>query len=179
MPRNAIASRRYATALFELVHGEGDGKLGEVLAELHALEASVQKDQLIDRFLSNPVLSREEKLESLHDLEKVLPNTYRFIVVLVEAGRFDLISDIVQTFEKMCEEATGELSVTVETARSLPENVMNDIQRLLEERWSKQIKMKVQVNPEIIGGFLATGPGRIIDGSVRSQLEGLRQRVAD
>lgn len=177
MARNTQAARRYATALYDLFQSEGADKLTAIRKELETLSKTVETNPDLERFLSSPVLETSEKMEAIADLEKILPHTFRFICVLIEAARFDCLKDVVSHYVNLCEEATGELTVQVSTARQMPEKVLKRIQSLLEDRWERKIRIKFDIDPEVIGGFVAKAPGRLMDASVRAQMEHL-QHVA-
>ncbi|MDB5037114.1 MAG: synthase delta subunit [Bacteriovoracaceae bacterium] len=172
MPRNPVAARRYAHAFFQLTD-----KPTEALTELKVLVSVFKKNPDAEKFFLSPAVSMEDKVGALSDLKAKLPVSYIFLETLVEAGRLECLDGIVEEFEKFCEEKTGELSVEVESATKLSEGVLEDIRVLLQDKWKKKLKLHTKTNPELIGGFIARAPGKLLDASVVSQLESLQEQL--
>ncbi len=172
MRRNPVASRRYATALFEVTD-----KSREALDELKVFQAALHLDRGHERFFLSPVVSKDAKLEVIQDFKTKLPNIFLFLEALIEADRLEVFDGIVEEFQRLSDEKAGELSVELESAMSLSDASLEEIKGLLLDRWKKKLKVKVTVNPELIGGFVARAPGKLLDASVSSQLENLREEV--
>jgi len=179
MARNSLAARRYAFSLFQLAQERNDSaELDQVMQELKGFEASLSgADGSVDFFLS-PIISKADKIQILQDLKSKLPHTLRFLTVLVESNRFDLLSEIIQALEEMREEVSGELTVELETARKFSDGLLDEVKNTLQERWGRKIILKTAIKPELIGGFVAKAPGRVINASVASQIENLQQQIA-
>ncbi len=178
MRRNDEAARRYAKALFQLsAAGDQVAKPAQILEELRAFEKIFTKDAEIRKFLSSPIVTPEEKKEALAGLESALPSISRFLNLLVEADRIDLFREVVREFELCAEEASGEISVTVETARKFSDRTMDEIRQLLEAQWKKKIKVHHVVNPEILGGFIARTASKSMNASAAAQLERLGEQL--
>jgi F-type H+-transporting ATPase subunit delta len=103
---------------------------------------------------------------------------HRFLGVVVEGNRVNLLPEITEFFKNALEEHRGELSVQLEVARPLGEELEKKIRSFLETEWKRRIKLNVNERPELIGGFVARAPGRTLDGSVQTQLQRLKQSVA-
>ena len=180
MQRNSMVAKRYAEALFDLTKDKSEkvffGTAPKVFAELKLFSSAVTTLDTESFFLS-PVIRVSEKTEVLDAVKDKFPLTYLFYLTLIEAGRMNCLSEIVEEFNRLNDEATGELTVDLQTAHSLSPALVEEIKSVLQEQWQRQIKIKQKINPEIIGGFVATAPGKIMDASVASQLENLEQQV--
>ena len=64
-------------------------------------------------------------------------------------------------------------------AHLLTDKQLDEIKAILQSKWDSKIKMKTKVNPELIGGFVAKAPGRVMDASLANQLDNLEQFVAN
>lgn len=178
MPRNTLAAKRYAEALFHLNDG-AEGGSSKVLGELSALAASFEKDRGIEEFFLSPVVSKEDKRQVISEAKEIFPLTQRFLLTLIDANRMDCLLEIVSEFRARCEELAGELSVNVETAHPLSGDALEEIRAFLQDKWKRTIKMQTSINPEIIGGFIARSSGRVLDVSAASQLENLKQSILE
>lgn len=179
MPRNQVAARRYAESLFDIARSaDSKSKPQEVLEELKALRASISGNKEISKFFLNPTVSKADKLSVIEDLESKMPQTYRFLSLLIEADRLEILDEIVDEFESSVEQISGELSVELELAHQPSEQAMGEIQNLITRQWNCKPKFKTKINPKLLGGFIAKAPGRTFDASVRSQLRNLEQSLA-
>lgn len=180
MQRNSMVAKRYAEALFDLTTDKNEkvffGAAPKIFAELKMFSSAVEAVGANEFFLS-PVIKVSEKTEVLESIKDKLPLTHLFFLTLIEGGRMNCVSEIVEEFNRLCDEASGELTVDLQLAHSLSPQLVEEIKSVLQEQWQRQIKIKQKINPEIIGGFVATAPGRIMDASVASQLENLEHQV--
>jgi len=182
MPRNIVAAKRYADSLFQLASNplESDlgGKLQKVLEELRAFSTALEKNPKVYRFFLSPVMALKEKREMIADLQKKLPLTHKFLLVLAEADRMNCLRDIVTEFEKRCEKSSGETQVEIQIARKLSRQAMDEIKSYVEEFWGRKLSIEQKINPEILGGFIAKSQGRILDASIGAQLQNLDQQLS-
>lgn len=172
MPRNSMAAKRYAQALFSVT----DDKAA-TLQELSVFVEGVQKAPGAEALFSSPIVSRDDKKAILADLKEKLPHTNRFLAALIDEDRMDCLKEIVEKFRQACEDLSGEMSVEVQTARPPSKEMLEDIKNVLQDKWGRQIKISATVHPDILGGFIAKAPGRIMDASVASQIQALEQQV--
>jgi F-type H+-transporting ATPase subunit delta len=178
MAKNTLAAKRYANALYSVVKGdEGAAELKDSLSELKLFYAAVEKADGGEEFFFSPVVSADDKISVLNELMKVFTHTHSFLLTLVKEGRLNCLKEIIDEFASLCEKASGELSVNLEMAQPLPEKQLDEIKLILQEKWKTKVKMKTTVNPELIGGFVATAPGRVMDASLSNQLDNLEQFV--
>lgn len=182
MPLNPMVARRYANALFQLSNEKAStnffGKSSQILAELKAFSEALRSVKEGPAFFLNPTISRDEKIEVVKDLENKLPLTYRFITTLIDAGRLEYFDEISSEFQRACENASGELTVQVEFAHEPSGGLLEEVRAMLQGEWKKEIKIQASLNPQIIGGFIAKAPGRVMDVSVLSQIEALEQQLS-
>lgn len=178
MPRNAVVTRRYVRALGYLTDDKSDAGLAQkILSELKGFSATLEASKQLRSFFSSPAIPKNEKKEALQDLKEKLPQTFRFLIALVEANRLENLNEIISEYEDVLESRTGEISVEIMTARKLSDATMAEIKNSVEEIWKRKIKVKHSVHPEILGGFIAKTPGKILDASARHQFEALRQSL--
>lgn len=175
MPRNPVAARRYVRALGLVAEEKSEAQ--KVLVELKGFQALLAQSKDLRSFFFSPVIPKSDKKDAIMDLKERLPLSHRFLSVLVEGNRLSVLDEIVDGFEASLESASGELSVTLEVARTLPDASIEEIRALLQEKWKRTVRLKTQVNPSILGGFVARAPGKILDASVAHQFEVLKQSL--
>lgn len=171
------AGLRYAQALFGLA--EKAGELERMEKELLEAKVLVERYPEISHLLKT-TLSREEKEDFV---EKVsLPEGFsnllvNFLKVLVKKRRFQELALIQERFHRLYEQKKGLQRVRVESAVGLDEAVQEKLRRTLEKRLRRTVYLETAVDPEILGGLILDFDGTQIDGSFRTVIHELRQKL--
>lgn len=173
MAEATTLARPYALAAFDIAK-END----RLDHWSHALEqlAQVTSTPRIREYLSSPVHSSVAKATTVVDLLKddLTENTIRFVRVLAENQRLDLIAEIRETFEELLAEERKTLAVEITTAVELTPDEVKAFDDALTRKFQREINLSVEVNPDIIGGALIRAGDTVLDGTVRGKLEKLQ-----
>jgi F-type H+-transporting ATPase subunit delta len=171
-------ARRYAKALFDIGADAGTYEaLGEELADLAALyQSSVELRQT----LMNPIFKPSEKRAIL---EKILPQVtpsqvvQRFAMLLLERGRIALLPALARAYRELSDAYAGRVRAVVVSATPLGAGDLDRVRRALEQRTKKKVMLEAEVDPNLIGGLVARVGDLVLDGSVRTQLTTLREKL--
>ena len=172
--KDLLAANRYAAALFELA--VADRHDIEMQAELTALSSALKKSPHLEKFFHNPYFSTEEKeklLDKLYKKDGSTPQTAlaRFLKLLLEKNRFDLIHEIVESFKRVSSQSHGEAVAEVRTAAPLNSQSELALVSRLEKMTSVKITVKKEIDPALIGGVSVRIKNKVWDGTVRSQID--------
>lgn len=173
-------SRRYATALADVVIESGETKT--VRNELRNWEALILTNAELHEAFGNPAIvhaAKERVLEEL--LKKANPTrtTANFLRILLKNGRLTEISEINDRFDAVLEERSGILSAEVTSARELGGAERSELKSSLETLTGKQVNINFGIDTNIIGGLVTRIGSTVYDGSVKTQLENLKQQLAN
>lgn len=167
----------YAEALFGVARAEGS--LDEVEDELFRFSQTLQgSDELRDALTDEriPAARRQQIVEDLLD-GKASRVTSSLVSLVVGTGRArDLPAIIRQLVERSAAEANKEVA-EVRTAVNLTTAQRKKLTEALNTATGKQVELKVVLDPTVMGGIVAQVGDTVIDGSVRSQLEQLKQAL--
>lgn len=172
----AIASR-YAKALFELAsQSKIEAKLED---ELKAFLGSVEATREISQFFRNPIISFEEKCALLAKTNhgKTSALAIQFISLLLRKGRFELLHQIVECYHELLNASNHFEEVVITTAKPLNVNLKSQLEKLLEKKIGEKIISKTKVDPKILGGIQVQIRNRLFDGSIRTKLNSLKQKM--
>jgi F-type H+-transporting ATPase subunit delta len=178
MTRSGIA-QRYAKALLQAALSAG--KADEVFDDVQGLIALQSRDPSMRNFLFSPQVATEAK----HALiDKVLKGrasdlTVEFLHILVDKKRIMFVADIAQAYILLYEKEKGIIEVTAITAVPLEDRLREKLLRTLESQTGKSIRLTHEINPHILGGMIVRMEDKLIDGSVRFQLEQLRRHLRE
>jgi F-type H+-transporting ATPase subunit delta len=175
VPQSNVA-RRYAQGVFQL--GQSQAALEQWRKELDQLDALLQDDVLRAAF-ANPSVTTPRRLELARKLAPELrQETQNLLRLLVEHHRTAEMPEIRREFERMANEAEGIVNATLTTAVALSDEERQRYERELAKRLDRRVRLEHNRDPGLIGGATIQVGDRLIDGSVRTQLERLRQRLA-
>ncbi|HEX3722533.1 MAG TPA: F0F1 ATP synthase subunit delta [Nitrolancea sp.] len=171
------AAKRYAQAAFSVAK-EHD-KLDEWEQELTQLTATLGNPES-EEFFEHPAVPVEAKQAALNTMitgsdQQAVRN---LMLLLLERDRLQQLPQIVEVFHALVLEDRGVVIANVVTAVELQPDELELIRARLRQMVGKEIQISTGVDPEIIGGIVVRIGDMLLDGSVRTQLKQLRQRMA-
>ena len=172
-------TRRYATALYQ--EADADGVLEAVDDDVLMLRRSLESNRELSRFFKSPVIPTEKKDTILQKLlgEKVHDLLVQFLRLLVEKDRETLTKEILDQYQTLRDEHRGIVDATVTVAQSLADEDREALVEALEKKTGKDVRLHLEENPDLIGGLVVRIGDQVFDGSVRNQLNALRDRLHD
>ena len=176
MTGSAVA-RKYAQALFGAA-GER-GEVDRVAEDVTSLRALLAADPRLLRFLGSPDVTQERKEAFLADVlgERVTRLTREFLELLLTKGRIAILPAALARFEELLEAARGLVRVQAVTAVPLGPEARGRLVERLQHVTGRTVLLSESVDPGVLGGVVVQVGGKIIDGSVRSALQGLKARL--
>ena len=168
---------RYATALIGL--SEEEKVQDEVGAQLATFAAACGEGEL-RKVLLDPSCSHADKAAILADVAgrlKLSGLLKNFVMVLLENKRLDLIAAINGAYQQLFDEKAGRVKAEVSLPYEPDKTESEEIRKGLEKATGKKVVMDVTVDPGLIGGVVAKVGSLVYDGSVRTQLENIKNNI--
>ena len=175
-----IVAQRYAKALFALGKQEGTSKLEHFGENLSALSNVLEETPELVRFFTIPIISIAEKqkvLVQVLDRINVDPVIKNFCLLLAEKERLPLFGAIAEHFGKLLDVEWDVVRGKILTAVDLSKEQQSGILARLEKQTSRQIALKFEVDPSILGGVVLQVGDNVLDASLRAQLTILRDII--
>ena len=170
-------AKRFAQAVFEIAQEHSEFE--KWLTDLEQIALLANSKEFV-AVMENPKFPFEEKARLLAaQLKEANPKALNLAHILVNLGKFGLISDIYSEYQRLWEEHQGIEKAEVVAAVPLDDEEKEKLSAYLKQMTGKKTVMTVRVDPDIIGGFIARVGGKIIDGSTRNQLNALRGELAN
>jgi F-type H+-transporting ATPase subunit delta len=129
----------------------------------------------------NPTIPYEQKRNVLNTLiarTRVRPTTANFLQVLLQNHRLSELKEINQRFALQLDERSGVVSAQVTTARAVPEATKETLRTQIGTLTGKKVRLQFAVDEELIGGIVTRIGSTVYDGSVRTQLQQIKQQMA-
>ncbi|MBI4540622.1 MAG: ATP synthase F1 subunit delta [Gemmatimonadetes bacterium] len=175
--RIPTVARNYAETLFELGRRhDAVEAFGRALDEFVRLLGEVPGFRL---FLETPRVAAQEKKRVLRAvLEGKVPKLFlHFLLVIVDKRRQRLFPGIAAAYHDLVDQHFGRERVEVLVAREIEPQLREDIADRLSALLGKTAIPEVRVRPQILGGIVVRAGHRILDGSLRRQIDELRRRM--
>lgn len=175
----ALVEKKYARALFDAVL-ESDGlEPGAALEELNAITASFEEVPEFYKLYVSPVISDDEKKKMLGTIfkERVAPEIYHFLLVLIDKQREIHFLDIRNVFQKLTEEHQKQMKATAVTAVPLSEEAFQKLKQTLSKVTGKEVELLNKVDDSIIGGVKLQMGDQIIDGTLQRRLNIMKDQL--
>jgi F-type H+-transporting ATPase subunit delta len=168
----------YARALFDF--SVEKNIMHQITADFQNLDIFLKETPELVEYLNNPVVKQEAKGEILAKTLKSQINTetFKFLMVLVERNRINLLSPVIISYLNLIYQTASIKMIEVSTASAFTNLQKNTlIQKLKELTNAREIRLIITVDPSLIGGFLIQTESKVVDFTVKNQLQKLAKHL--
>jgi F-type H+-transporting ATPase subunit delta len=176
--KNLAIARRYAKAL--LLIGKENDQVEDYRQELDAFANLMGQENALNEAVTNPLYDAAERRSVLQmlvdklDLSKVMAS---FLALLFDKGRIGYLPDINNFYQKLADELKGIARANLVAATELPSEAVEKIRASLSQRTGKEIILNVEQDPGLIGGIVTKIGDLVLDGSIKTQLQNMRESL--
>lgn len=175
---DGLIPNRYAKALYKLAIERGD--MAQVYDQMKLLDNAYGAQAGLKKAVNNPFLPVQDKLKLLCVAcgAQQDGSSAKFMELVIKNNRIDFMRPIALAFMKQYRASNGIARVEVVTATELGDSEINDIVDVVKSQLGgKTIELTKRVDPNLIGGFTVDVDSRVLDASVKNQLEKLRLKL--
>ncbi len=167
----------YAGAILEIAKTEG--QLERLSDELFVVARGVEQTPQLREALEDRRIPAERRTAIIEELlsGKAAPLTTAVVELLVILERSRELPAIADQVASLAAAERQKVVAEVRSAFPLDSETVTRLERALSRATERDVEAKVVVDPAIGGGIVAKVGDMVIDGSVRSHLEGLRQAL--
>ena len=170
--RKIKIAKRYAKAF---IHDEMDKeKIESLTDELKSLVLSIESDEKIKEFFVSPVNSKDVKIKAMRDIKDKLGfSSYilSLIEILIKNNRMDIISEVFEQLQEVSDKIHGRIRVKLTTAYEPSVKDIEEMSHRISDYFGCKAIVERHIDKSIIGGFMLEGEGKLIDMSVKRQIE--------
>ena len=152
----------------------------KTLAEAQQISGLVRDSKVLREVWEAPSIPAEQKRAVLDGIVKktgLSRPTRNFTAVLIDKRRIRFLNDIVAQFARELNERLGFAEAAVTTARELRPEERAELENDLGRVTGKKIRAHYAQDSSILGGAIARVGSTVYDGSVKGQLERIRQQL--
>ena len=181
MTKNPLATKiaaPYARALFDFSLEKNI--MHQITADFQNLDVFLAKTSDLVEYLNNPLITNTKKEELLTKTLKSQLNqeTFKFLNVLVKRDRISLLQAVIANYLDLVYSLASIKMIEVSTAfpfTNLQKNTL--IKKLKEITNAREIRLVINVDSSLIGGFLIKTNSKVIDFTVKNQLQLLAKHL--
>lgn len=176
----AAVAGRYARAFADVITAKKlDGD--QTARELDDMAAMISENQELRNIFQNPAVEHKQKLALLDAVinsaggSRLLRN---FLAVLIDHNHIGQMKEVAAMFRRELDDRMGVADAQVSSARELTATEKTDLEKQLVAVTGKKVRATYGQDASLLGGAIVRVGSTIYDGSVRGQLEKIRQQIA-
>jgi F-type H+-transporting ATPase subunit delta len=166
---------RYAAALFELA--DERHALDAVAGDLRELRTMLQQSGDLMRLVRSPVLSRADQgkaIGALAEQSGLSQLTRDFLAIVARNRRLFAVPAMIEAYLHKLADRRGEVTAEITAAQALSEAQQGALTEQLRRVVGSRVAIDVRVDPSLLGGMIVKIGSRMVDGSLKGQLQRLQ-----
>jgi F-type H+-transporting ATPase subunit delta len=172
-------AQRYASALADVALAKGSAE--QTKRDLASFTALYGESADLRNFLASPAVggaSKRAVIEKLATRIAASQTVRNFLFVMADHRRTHELPQVLQAFETELRKRQGVAEAQVSSPADLNAAEKQELQRVLERLTGKKIEARYNIDPALVGGASVQIGTTIYDGSVREQLNRMREKLA-
>jgi F-type H+-transporting ATPase subunit delta len=178
MRAGAQAARRYAKALHGLA---AEGRRHDAVSEeLQTFDRLLASEPSLREALFRPWMRAAAKREIVRAVAGRLglsSLTRNFLALVAQKRRLPLLPEILAAYRALVDDAAGRVRARVRSAAPLSDAARSAIRERLGRRLGKVVLLDTEVDPALVGGFVAEVGSQVLDASVAGRLRAMRDAI--
>jgi F-type H+-transporting ATPase subunit delta len=175
--RANVVARIYAETLLRLA--EREQAVDDVDAGVAALTELLAVDERFVRFLAAPQIAASAKRAVVERaMGNRLPSALvKFVRLVIEKHREPMLGEILDAWRELQDLRANRMTATLVTAAAVDDAMRDSVRVALEGVTGKHVVLDAKVDPALLGGVVIRFGDTVVDGSIKSRLATLRQRL--
>ncbi|MCJ7611172.1 MAG: ATP synthase F1 subunit delta [Candidatus Aminicenantes bacterium] len=178
--KKEILIQRYGRGLINALQDEAE--FVPVLGELQDMAGLFFTPGVLDNFLTSPFVVKSKKAQALRDIlarAALNPKTTRFLLLLLDKNRLELLPNLVAVLPEQWNESRGILTGRVVSAAALTADQKKRLRERLEELEARPVSLTFFIEPQLVGGLTVTIHHRVYDVSIKGRMDKLREIIIE
>jgi F-type H+-transporting ATPase subunit delta len=176
----ASVASTYARAFADVVF---DAHLDahRVIGGLQRIHGLLAESVDLRRVWENPAVPAEQKrklLDAIVEREGIEKHVRNLVAVLIDHRRIAFLDRITEQLEKELDARMGFAEAQVTSARELGDNEKRALEGQIEKVTGKKVRAHFSLDASLLGGAVVRVGSTIYDGSVKGQLEKIKEAIS-
>ncbi len=168
--KDILAAQRYSKAIFSDLK---ETEINSILADIELMSSSLRDEPKLVEAVNSYLFPLNKRMDIALAMTQKLENNElwkNLFNILIKKHRFNIITVILQDLENKIFNKKNQIKVGLVIAHELSESVLDSISIKLKEILKKDVILDINIDPEILGGFVASTDSLLIDGSIKNNL---------
>lgn len=151
------------------------------VAGLREIARLLDESADLRRVWQNPAVPAEQKrglLDAIVQREGIDRPVRNLIAVLMDHRRIQFLSRIIEQLEKELDARLGFAEAQISSARELGDAEKRALESQVEKTTGKKVRARYVLDASLLGGAVVRVGSTIYDGSVKGQLEKIREAIS-
>jgi F-type H+-transporting ATPase subunit delta len=175
----SVVALRYAHAFASVVASQ-DVNSADAQQQLEDFRGTFAGSRELREVLMDPAILRDQKLRVLDAIAGrigMFPQVRNFIAVIMDHDRLGDLGEILDEYHGVADEQSGMAEAEIISARTLSEQDRSTLEAEVEKLAGGRVRATYKEDPSLLGGAVVRIGSKVYDGSIRAQLEQMKQRL--
>jgi len=177
----SVLSLRYAHA-FASVAAASHLNVATAQQQLSDFSGTLAGSRELREVLMNPSIANDQKLKVLDAIAGrigMFPQVRNFIAVIMNHQRLDELDEILTEYHAVADDQSGLTEAEVTSARPLNDNDRAELEAQVVKLAGGRIRTTYSQDATLLGGAVVRIGSTVYDGSIRAQLQQLKQKLVN
>ena len=150
------------------------------LGGLHRILDLLGESEALRRVWENPAVPADQKrklLDAIVQREGIEHHVRNLVAVLIDHRRVQFLGRIVEQVKKELDARMGFAEAQITSARELGDAEKRSLEAQIEKATGKKVRAHFRLDASLLGGAVVRVGSTIYDGSVKGQLEKIREAI--
>ena len=175
----SVLALRYAHAFASVVTSN---KLdtNAVQQQLNDFNDTLAESHALSEVLANPAIPAPEKLKVLDAIAarvNMLPQVRNFLAVIMDNQRLTELNEIVAEYHAVADEQSGVAEAEITSAHPLNDQDRAELESQVAKLAGGRVRTTYRQDATLLGGAVVRIGSTVYDGSIRAQLQQLKQKL--
>jgi len=176
----ASVASTYARAFAEVVlssHLDADRSI----AELRTIASLLAESSDLRRVWENPAIPAEQKrrvLDGIVGRDGISKQVRNLVAVLIDHRRVHFLDPVIKQLEKELDARLGFAEAEIISVRKLEDVEKREFEAQVEKLTGKKVRARYEQDASLLGGAVVRVGSTIYDGSVKGQLERMKEAIS-
>ena len=173
-------AERYANALFGLAEESSAAEKKRISAGVKLLSQIIASNEKLEQALRSPVIdavSQDNALQAVLQKAKIDETVAKFVGLVIQNRRAFSLPAILTAYARLEARARGEISAEIVSAKKLSAAQTKSIKTQMKKTYGKDVAITAVIDPSILGGLIVKVGSQMVDGSLRTKLNSLKQAM--
>ena len=179
MAGNAVFAPRYANALASVVSTHGLDAVA-IQHQLRDFGETLGSSSELREILNDPSIPGDQKLGVVDGLVErlgIMREARNFIAVIIDHQRLGAFNEILAAYDEVANAGSGITEAEITTSRDLNDDDRRQLEQQVASLAGSVVRIHYLLDPGLLGGAVVKIGATVYDGSLRTQLEQLKQTL--